>query len=121
MNFYVKFFITVNIVIFLAAFVSLAQACTVSEIRPFDEEQEEPANWVPTDGRTLPIRGSAEFLRATDGEYGGDGYRIVKVPKIVDDEDQATHMICIHGELPSLKEKEALRNAIYEAMAESSE
>lgn len=121
MNFSVKLFITANIVIFLATLASLAQACTISEIRPLDETQEESADWVPTDGRTLPIRGSAEFLRVTNGEYGGDGYRSVKVPKIVDDEDQATHVICIHGKFPSLKEKEALRAAIYEAMAEESE
>ncbi len=123
MSFYVnmKLFITASIAIFLAGFISLSQACTVSEIRPSGDTQEEPGDWVPTDGRTLPIRGSAEFLRATGGEYGGDGYRIVKVPKIVDDEDQATHVICIHGKIPSMREKETLRDAIYKAMAESSE
>ena len=61
------------------------------------------------------------FLRATDGEYGGDGYRLVKVPKIVDEKGQATHVICIHGKIPSGKEKVALRSAIYKAMAEGSE
>ena len=123
MDFYanMKLIIPTGIVIFLAGLVSLSQACTVSEIRPMSDTQEEPADWVPTDGSTLPVRGSAEFLRATDGEYGGDGYRVVKVPKIVDDKDQATHVICIHGKIPSMSEKETLRNAIYKAMVESSE
>ncbi len=123
MNFYVnmKLFITFSMIIFLAGLVSLSQACTVGEIRPSGDIQEEPADWVPTDGSTLPVRGSAEFLRATDGEYGGDGHRSVKVPKIVDDDDEATHVICIHGKIPSMSEKETLKNAVYKAMAESSE
>ncbi len=117
----IKLFISSSIVILLAGLASLSQACTVGEINPSGNTQEEPADWVPTDGRTLPVRGSAEFLRATDGEYGGDGYRSVKVPSIVDDEDQATHVICIHGKIPSMSEKEALKNAVYKAMAENPE
>ena len=101
-------------------FVSLSQGCTVSEIEPWSGSGEVPEDWLPADGRTLPVSISASFLHATGGEYGGDGYRAVALPDITDSSGDATHIICIKGKLPSTSEKEGLRSAIYKAMVESS-
>ena len=113
-----RLFIMIFILAFSLATMASAQLCTVSEIEPWSGGSI-PENWLPADGRTLPSSGSAEFLYATGGEYGGDGHRIVSLPDTTSNvQSQATHIICVKGRLPDPNEKAALREAIYEAMAQ---
>ena len=63
-----------------------------------------PTNWLPCDGRLLPIAQYTALLSILGTTYGGDGRTTFALPKLASPLPGMIYIICVEGIYPSHEE-----------------